>query len=63
MSAPFSPTREQIDAVQDWRQRRSEARIAEPIVPLLVRRFGLNALQAIACIRAANDREAADAND
>lgn len=58
MAAPFTPTREMLDAVADWRQRRAEMRISRPIVPLLVERFDLSALQAIEVIRAANSMEA-----
>ena len=52
MSA-FTPTREQIDAVADWRQRKAENRAEQPIVPLLRDRFKLTALEAVSVIRAA----------
>lgn len=61
MTATFSPSREMLDAVDDWRQRRADARIADPIVALLIRRFSLSPLQACAVIRAANAKEARDA--
>lgn len=55
---PFVPTREQLDCVTEWRQRRNRERIATPIVPLLVKRFGVTALEAVAILKAAEQREA-----
>ena len=54
----FSPSREMVDAVETWRATRTEIRTSRPIVPLLVERFGITALQAIHVIRAADTREA-----
>lgn len=54
----FNPTREMVDAVETWRATRTEIRTSRPIVPLLVERFGVTALQAIAIIKAADVREA-----
>lgn len=58
--AAFTPTREMVDAVADWRLRKSENRAEKPIVPLLVSRFDLTALQAIEVIRAAKSGGADD---
>lgn len=56
--ASFTPTPEMIDAVADWRQISLEQRTAQPIVPLLMSRFNVNAVQAVAIIKAANAQEA-----
>ncbi|WP_095087621.1 hypothetical protein [Mesorhizobium sophorae] len=48
----FIPSREMVDCVSDWRQRHADVRFHKPIVPLLVERFGLKPLEAIAVIRA-----------
>ncbi|MFD1986824.1 hypothetical protein ACFSOZ_30795 [Mesorhizobium newzealandense] len=52
MTAFFQPTSEMVDAVAEWRQRHADVRVHKPIVPLLVERFGLKPLEAIAVIRA-----------
>lgn len=59
-ASTFTVSREMIDAVADWRQRKADLRVQQPIVPLLVARFKLSAGEAISVIRAANAREAAD---
>jgi len=62
MSDPsFTATPEMIDAVADWRQIAVEGRTAKPLVPLLMTRFDVNAVQAVAIIKAANARRLADA--
>jgi hypothetical protein len=54
MSASFTPTAEMIDVVAEWRQRQPDDRIHRPLVPHLRERFGLDNVQAVAVIRAAN---------
>lgn len=53
MSAAFVPSAEQVDAVHEWRLRQSDDRIHRPLVPHLRERFGLDNLQAVAVIQAA----------
>ena len=59
--ASFTATPEMIDAVADWRQITLERRTAQPIVPLLMSRFNVNAVQAVAIIKAANAQGVAHA--
>jgi hypothetical protein len=56
----FTPNREQIDAVADWRLRKSENRAEQPIFPLLRERFKLTALEAVSVIRASKPGGAHD---
>lgn len=56
MQTSFTPSPEMIDAISDWHQRQPADRdhVHRPLVPHLRERFGLNNVQAIAVIRAAN---------
>ncbi|OJU07139.1 MAG: hypothetical protein BGN87_11510 [Rhizobiales bacterium 65-79] len=59
MPVSFTPTAEMIDAVAEWHQRQSEIRIHRPLVPHLRERFGLDNIQAVAVINAANGKRGA----
>ena len=58
MATSFTPSPEMIDAVAEWHQRQSQDRIHRPLLPHLRDRFGLDNVQAIAVIRAANQGDA-----
>lgn len=55
MSASFKPSPEMIDAVAEWHQHQAGDRINRPLVPHLRERFGLDNMQAVTVIRAANN--------
>ncbi|CDX22103.1 conserved hypothetical protein [Mesorhizobium plurifarium] len=46
----FRPTREMLDAVAEWHQRRPEERLRRALVPLLRDRFDLTPTQAVQVI-------------
>ncbi|MBN9250406.1 MAG: hypothetical protein J0I86_07480 [Mesorhizobium sp.] len=54
MLAAFTPTPEQVDAVHEWRERRSSEQLHRAILPVLQARFGVSAVEAVKIIRAAN---------
>ena len=54
MSASFIPSAEMIDSVAEWHERQASDRINRPLVPHLRERFGLDNVQAVTVIRAAN---------
>lgn len=56
----FQPSAEMLDAVAEWRQRRSDERVRRALVPLLRERFGIGPAEAVEVIRQSHG--GADAN-
>lgn len=58
---PFIPTHKQIEAVHAWQARQLQEQVVRPVVPHLKELFGVSYSEAVAIIRAANNKGGADA--